>query len=180
MTQDSHPPRKTKSTIDRASERSDAEDDLEGNDSCVSGFGVLGDTESEDRVSRVLVIRERRHKMTWNSPIRELGDKILYMPAETSERRKFGSRGSTQRWHAWLIIRGSGRHRAGTGDQDKVGRTSGECPSRRLGALTAYSKCGPLLGPQMAVTMRSTSRLEWRDPLRWCAETQEKCLWKTR
>ena len=40
--------------------------------------------------------------------------------------------------------------------------------SERDGTLTAYSKCGPLLGHQMAVTVRSTSKLEWRDPLRWC------------
>ena len=28
-------------------------------------YGFLGERESEDRVSPVLVIRERRHKMTW-------------------------------------------------------------------------------------------------------------------
>ena len=40
--------------------RSDAKDDLEG-----VRHVFLGDRESEDRVSPVLVIRERRRKMTW-------------------------------------------------------------------------------------------------------------------
>ena len=44
-------------------------------------------------------------------------------------------------WHAELIVRGSGYHRAGTGDQDKVG---GEWPSRRDGTLAEYSRCEPL------------------------------------
>ena len=43
-------------------------------------------------------------------------------------------------------------------------RISGEYPSRRDGTLTAYSKCGPLPRPQMAVTMRSTSKWEWERP----------------
>ena len=42
-------------------------------------------------MSRVLVIRERRHKMTWNSPIRELGEKILYMPAEPARGENWGA-----------------------------------------------------------------------------------------
>ena len=45
--------------------RSDAEDDSEGVPHVSMDYGFLGDRESEDRVSPVLVIRERRHKMTW-------------------------------------------------------------------------------------------------------------------
>ena len=93
---------------------------------------------------------------------------------QTSERRKVGAPVPPRSvcWPAELIIRGSGCHRAGTGDQDKVG---GECPSRRDGTLAEYSRCEPLPGPQMAATMRSTSNLERRDRLRWFPRTQEKC-----
>ena len=45
--------------------RSDAQDDLEGVPHVSMDYGFLGERESEDRVSPVLVIRERRHKMTW-------------------------------------------------------------------------------------------------------------------
>ena len=45
--------------------RSDAQDDLEGVPHVSMDCGFLGERESEDRVSRVLVIRERRQKMTW-------------------------------------------------------------------------------------------------------------------
>ena len=40
--------------------RSDAQDDLEG-----VSHGFLGERESEEQVAIVLIIRERRHKMTW-------------------------------------------------------------------------------------------------------------------
>ena len=42
---------------------------------------------------------------------------------QTSERRKVGAAVPPRSvcWHAELIVRGSGCHRAGTGDQDKVG-----------------------------------------------------------
>ena len=45
--------------------RSDAQDDLEGVPHVSMDYGFLGEKESEDRVSPVLVIQERRHKMTW-------------------------------------------------------------------------------------------------------------------
>ena len=45
--------------------RSDAQDDLDGVPHVSMDYGFLGEKESEDRVSPVLVIRERRHKMTW-------------------------------------------------------------------------------------------------------------------
>ena len=48
-------------------------------------------------------------------------------------------------------------------------RTPGEYPSRRDGTPTAYSECGPLpWSPDGSGNARSTSKLEWRDPLRWC------------
>ena len=45
--------------------RSDAQDDLEGVPHVLMDYGFLGERESEEKVSLVLVIRERRHKMTW-------------------------------------------------------------------------------------------------------------------
>ena len=45
--------------------RSDAQDDLDGVLHVSRDYGFLGEKESEDRVSPVLIIRERRHKMTW-------------------------------------------------------------------------------------------------------------------
>ena len=96
---------------------------------------------------------------------------------QTSERRKVGAAVPPRSvcWRAELTVRGSGCHRAGTGDQDKVGKHQESARSRREGTLAERSRCEPLLGPQMAVTKRSTSKLAWRDPLRWCPETQERC-----
>ena len=45
--------------------RSDAQDDLEGVPHVSMDYGFLGERESEEHVSPVQVIRERRHKMTW-------------------------------------------------------------------------------------------------------------------
>ena len=45
--------------------RSDAQDDLEGVRRVSMDYGFLGEKESEGQVTPVLVIRERRHKMTW-------------------------------------------------------------------------------------------------------------------
>ena len=45
--------------------RSDAQDDLEGVPHVSMDYGFLGERESEEQVSPVLVIRERRDKMTW-------------------------------------------------------------------------------------------------------------------
>ena len=45
--------------------RSDAQDDLEGVPHVPMDCGFLGERESEEHVSPELVIRERRHKMTW-------------------------------------------------------------------------------------------------------------------
>ena len=44
---------------------SDTREDLEGVPHVSMDFGFLGERESEEQVSFVLVIRERRHKMTW-------------------------------------------------------------------------------------------------------------------
>ena len=45
--------------------RSDAQDGLEGVPHVSMDFGFLGEEESEERVTPVLVIRERRDRMTW-------------------------------------------------------------------------------------------------------------------
>ena len=51
--------------VNAAHRRSDAQDDSEGDPHVSMDYGFLGERDSEDRVSPVLVIRERRHKMTW-------------------------------------------------------------------------------------------------------------------
>ena len=45
--------------------RPDNQEDLEGVPHVSMDYGFLGEWESEEQVSAVLVIRERRHKMTW-------------------------------------------------------------------------------------------------------------------
>ena len=45
--------------------RSDAQDDLEGVPLVSTDYWFFGERESEEEVSLVLVIRERRHTMTW-------------------------------------------------------------------------------------------------------------------
>ena len=45
--------------------RSDAQDDLEGVFHVSMDYGFLGEREAEEQVTPVLVIRERRLKMTW-------------------------------------------------------------------------------------------------------------------
>ena len=47
-------------------------------------------------------------------------------------------------------------------------RTSGEFLSRRDGTRTEYSECELSRGLQMAVTIHSTFKSEWRGPHRWC------------
>ena len=56
--------------------RSDAQDDLEGVPHVSMGCGFLGEWESEDRVSPLLVIWERRHKMTWAMLVPRNGTKL--------------------------------------------------------------------------------------------------------
>ena len=45
--------------------RSDAQDDLDGVSHVSMDYGFLGEKEAEEQVSPVLVIRERRLKVTW-------------------------------------------------------------------------------------------------------------------
>ena len=45
--------------------RSNAQDDLDGVPHVSMDYGFLGEKESEEQVSLLLVIREWRHKMTW-------------------------------------------------------------------------------------------------------------------
>ena len=45
--------------------RSDAQDDLEGVPHVSKDYGFFGERESEKQVFPVLIIRERRNKMTW-------------------------------------------------------------------------------------------------------------------
>ena len=51
--------------VNAPNRRSDAQEDLEGVPHVSMDYGFLGERESEEQVSHVLVIRARRHKMTW-------------------------------------------------------------------------------------------------------------------
>ena len=57
--------------------RSDAQYDLEGVPHVSMDYGFLGEKESDDRVSPVLVIQERRHKMTWAMLVLRKGTEFL-------------------------------------------------------------------------------------------------------
>ena len=59
--------------------RSDAQDDVEGVLHVSMDYGFLGERESEDRVSPVLVIRERTHKMTWAMLVPRKGTKFPWI-----------------------------------------------------------------------------------------------------
>ena len=59
--------------------RSDAQDDLEGVPHVSMDCGFLGEKESKDRVSLVLVIREWRHKMTWTMVVPRKGTEFPWI-----------------------------------------------------------------------------------------------------
>ena len=112
---------------------------------------------------------QRLHGRRDNTPILEFGGRILHMPVK-------GGGKWEPRFHPGVfvgVLNSSSEAVVVTeqdGDQDKVGEHQ-----ERDGTLAEHSRCEPLPGPQMAATLRSTSKWEWRDPLRWCPETQERC-----
>ena len=59
--------------------RSDAQYDLDGVPYVSMDYGFLQKKESEDRVSPVLVNRERRHKMTWAMLVPRKGTEFLWI-----------------------------------------------------------------------------------------------------
>ena len=75
---------------------------------------------------------QRRNGRRDNTPMLEFGERILDMPAKSARGGKWEP---SRDWRS------------------RQGRRTSD-PSRRDGKLTGYSKCGPLPGPQMAVTMR--------------------------
>ena len=48
-------------------------------------YGFLGERDSEEQVSLVLVIRERRHKMTWEVLVPRKGTEFTWIREESSE-----------------------------------------------------------------------------------------------
>ena len=90
---------------------------------------------------------QRLHRRRDNTPILELGERILYMPAKPARGGKWKPRFHPGVFVGMLNPRSSGCHRAGTGDQDKVGEHQ-ESASRRDGTRAEYSRCEPLPGPQ--------------------------------
>ena len=65
--------------------RSDAQDDMHGVPHVSMDYGFLGERESEEQVSLVLVIRERRHKMTWGMLVPRKGTVLPLDRKESSE-----------------------------------------------------------------------------------------------
>ena len=59
--------------------RSDAQDDLDGVPHVSMDCGFLGERESEEHVTSVLVIHERRHKMTW-AILRFISTSLVSLP----------------------------------------------------------------------------------------------------
>ena len=59
--------------------RTDAQDDLEGLPHVSMDYGFLGETEGEEHVSAVLVISERRHKMTWTMLVPRKGTEFPWI-----------------------------------------------------------------------------------------------------
>ena len=81
----------------------------------------------------------RLHGRRDNTPIPEFGEKILCMPAKPTRGGKWEPRfhPGVFCWHVELVVRGSGCHRAGTGDQDKVGEHQ---ESARVGETGRWQK----------------------------------------
>ena len=75
--------------------RSDTQEDLEGVPRVSVDYGFLGERESEEQVSPVLVIRERRHKMTWAMLVPREGTEFSLDRKESSE-GSFINSGTTQ------------------------------------------------------------------------------------
>ena len=63
----------------------DAQDDLEGVPHVSMDYGFLGEKESEDRVSPVLVVQERRHKMMWAMLVQRKRTEFFLDRNESSE-----------------------------------------------------------------------------------------------
>ena len=65
--------------------RSDAQDDLDGVPHVSMDYGFPGERDSEEQVSLVLVIHERRHKMTWAMLVPSKGGGVPLDREESSE-----------------------------------------------------------------------------------------------
>ena len=65
--------------------RTDAQDDLEGVPHVSMDYGFLGEREGEEQMSLVLVIRERRHKMTWSMLVPSQGTEFPVDRKESGE-----------------------------------------------------------------------------------------------
>ena len=62
--------------VNSSHRRSDAQDDLEGVPHMSMDYGFVGERESEEQVTLVLVICERRLKMTWAMLVPRNGTKF--------------------------------------------------------------------------------------------------------
>ena len=67
------------SRVNSPHRRSDAQDDLEQVSRVPMDYGFFGEKESEEQVTLELVIRERRHKMTWAMLVPGKGTEFLWI-----------------------------------------------------------------------------------------------------
>ena len=113
--------------------RSDAQDDLEGVSHVSMDYGFLGEGESEEHVSPVLVMRERRHKMTWVMLVPRKRNGVLLDRKESSEghrhaqvRQRAGDRGIGERNRTSSRKPVQWDHRACSGTRGRPGQNT-EC-----------------------------------------------------
>ena len=109
-------------------------------------YGFLGEKESEDRVSLVLVIRERRHKMTWAVLLPTKRNGFSLDREESSEvrcaRETASGRKSVQQDHR---ARGGPRCLPGQGTEGRIGAPhGGQSPARRKDIVLVGGVCGIL------------------------------------
>ena len=110
---------------------------------------------------------QRLHGQRDNTPILEFEEKDPVHAGQASERGKVGTAIPSQSvcWHAELIVRGSGCHRAGDLAIKTRSANIRRVPeSERWDAGQDTRRCEPLRGPRMAVTMRSTSQVGMERP----------------
>ena len=78
--------------------RSDAQDDMEGMTHVSMDYGFLGERESEERVIPVLVMRERRLKISWAMLVPRKGTEFPWIA-------KRAARFIDQLWHDKVTLR---------------------------------------------------------------------------
>ena len=124
---------------------------------------------------------QRLHGRRDNTPILECGEKILYMPAKPARGGKW-----EPRFHPGVSVGMlNSSSEAVVVTEQGLAINTRSANIRRVPESERWD-AGRIL--EMRATPWSPDgsdnafdiQVEWRDPLRWCPEKQEKCWWKTR